>query len=73
MRKKLIFLCDNCKREFEVMGTGESESDTMLLKVNDIGSDQHNYRIFDICMECRRMFLSIFEKDSPRISSVIDV
>lgn len=67
--RKLLFSCDNCKREYESIGI--RESNTLMLKVSDIGQEDE-YMGYDICMECRRMFLKIFQLPAPRIPGAIN-
>lgn len=62
--RKLVYCCDNCKREYE--SEGIKESCTVEIKVRDLGRDV-DYQAYDICMECRRMFLRIFEKAPSRL------
>lgn len=58
MKRKYVFCCDNCKQDFESDGPDEA---TIHITVKDMGYKE-DYLVFDGCMECRRMFLRIFQK-----------
>lgn len=62
MMKKVVYNCDNCKQEFDVlMSETATSANTVDIKVGDLGKD-YDVIGFDICKKCRLNMLEVFER-----------